>query len=68
MKKLICTFTSVITVCSLLFGSVFAAVLGDEVDGYETYLGTGMELSKGVYWTGSDYQTENYIEYMPSDS
>lgn len=68
MKKLIRTLTSVVTVCALLLGIAFAAVIGDEIDGYETYLGTGMELCKGVYWTGSDYQTENYIEYTPSDS
>lgn len=68
MNKLIRKLTSAVTVCALLCGSAFAAVMGDEVDGYDTYLGTGMELSKGVYWTGSDYQTENYIEYTPSSS
>lgn len=68
MNKLIRTLTSALTACALLCGSASAAVMGDEVDGYETYLGTGMELSKGVYWTGSDYQTENYIEYTPSSS
>lgn len=51
---------------AILSGAAYAAVLGTPVDGYDVYLGSGMELSKGVYWTGSDYRTENYIEYSPS--
>lgn len=53
-------------VTALLVTSTFAAGLGDWINGYETGIGTGMQLSRGVYWTGSDYQTENYIEYTPS--
>lgn len=55
-------------ICLLLATGVLAAVLGELINGHETYLGAGMELSKGVYWTGSDYQTENYIEYTPGSS
>lgn len=58
----------VLTACLLLFGTAFAAVLGELINGYETYLGSGMELAKGVYWTGSDYRSENYIEYSPSSA
>lgn len=51
----------------LLTSFALADVLGELISGHDTYLGAGMELSKGVYWTGSDYQNENYIEYTPSD-
>lgn len=47
----------------LLAATALAAVMGQPIDGYDVYLGSGMELSRGVYWTGSDYRTENYIEY-----
>jgi len=67
-KKLIRTVSIVSAVCLILATGVLAAVLGDLINGHETYLGAGMELSKGVYWTGSDYQTENYIEYSPASS
>lgn len=61
--------TALITALSvLLVTAAFAEVLGTRLDGYDTWLGAGMELSKGVYWTGSDYQTENYIEYTPSQT
>lgn len=50
----------------LLTGTALASVIGELIDGYDVYLGAGAELSKGVYWTGSDYRTENYIEYSPS--
>ncbi|MEA4894456.1 MAG: phosphodiester glycosidase family protein [Oscillospiraceae bacterium] len=67
-KKLIRT-VAIISAFSLIFATgVLAAVLGDLIKGHETYLGAGMELSKGVYWTGSDYQTENYIEYSLDSS
>ncbi|MEG0778590.1 MAG: phosphodiester glycosidase family protein [Oscillospiraceae bacterium] len=49
-----------------LVSGALAAVLGELINGHETFLGAGMELSKGVYWTGSDYRTENYIEYTPT--
>lgn len=67
-KKLI-RFVAIATALSLILATgVLAAVLGELINGHETYLGAGMELSKGVYWTGSDYQTENYIEYSPESS
>lgn len=67
MRKFKRTTTAAVLICALLCTTVSAAVLGDQVDGYDgVYLGTGMALSKGVYWTGSDYQTENFIEYTPS--
>ena len=54
--------------CLILTAGALADILGSLINGHETYLGAGMELSKGVYWTGSDYQTENYIEYTPSQT
>lgn len=67
MRKIQRSMTAIVVICAMLCTSVFAAVIGDQVDGYDgVYLGTGMALSKGVYWTGSDYQTENFIEYTPS--
>lgn len=67
-KKSIRTIAIAWACCLILATGVLAAVLGDLINGHETYLGAGMELSKGVYWTGSDYQTENYIEYSPASS
>lgn len=62
-------FVAISTALSLILATgVLAAVLGTLINGHETYLGAGMELSKGVYWTGSDYQTENYIEYSSNSS
>ncbi len=67
-KKFVRT-VAIILAFSLIFTTgVLAAVLGDLIKGHDTYLGAGMELSKGVYWTGSDYQDENYIEYSPSSA
>jgi len=54
---------SLLLAAELLVCSALAAVMGEPVNGYDVYLGAGMELSRGVYWTGSDYRTENYIEY-----
>ena len=51
---------------AVLATTALTSVLGELINGHETFLGGGMELSKGVYWTGSDYRTENYIEYTPS--
>ena len=67
-KKAIRTISLATALCLVLATGVLAAVLGDLINGHETYLGAGMELSKGVYWSGSDYQTENYIEYSPSSA
>lgn len=60
--------TMSLAICLILTTSALASVIGTLIDGYDVYLGAGMELSKGVYWTGSDYRTENYIEYSPSSS
>jgi len=53
-------------VCIILTTGAFADVLGTKIMGYQSLLGAGMELAKGVYWTGSDYQCENYITYSPN--
>ncbi|HHU21986.1 MAG TPA: hypothetical protein GXZ52_00980 [Clostridiales bacterium] len=52
----------------LLTGAAWASVLGDRVDGAGTNLGVGMKLARGVYWTGSDFRTENYVEYTPNST
>ncbi len=62
------TLAAALAACLVLATGALAAILGELINGHETYLGAGMELSKGVYWTGSDYQTENYIEYTPGTS
>ena len=67
-KKLTRTLAITLVASLILATGALAAVLGELINGDETYLGAGMELSKGVYWTGSDYQTENYIEYTPGTS
>ncbi len=52
---------------TLILASVAnAIVLGEGIDGYSVNSPGGMKLAKGVYWTGIEYQTENYIEYSPS--
>ena len=67
-KKTMRTAAAALAFCMILSTGVLAAILGTLINGHETYLGAGMELSKGVYWTGSDYQTENYIEYSKGSS
>ena len=57
-----------VAAAALLTSIALASVIGELINGHETFLGGGMELSKGVYWTGSDYRTENYIEYTPNES
>lgn len=57
--------------CALAFGlalttPAFAAVMGDELDGYSLDVRSGTEYSHNIYWTGSDYRRENYIEYSPN--
>lgn len=39
-----------------------AGTMGDEIGGYNAQMISGVELARGVYWTGNDYRTENYIE------
>lgn len=56
----------IVAICLLMTGTALASIVGQLIDGYDVYLGAGMELSKGVYWTGSDYRTENYVEYSPN--
>lgn len=68
MKKGIKRTISIAAAGFLLASAALASVLGELIDGHETFLGGGMELSKGVYWTGSDYRTENYIEYTPNSA
>lgn len=65
-KRLKRTSAIALIMAVALTTSALASVLGELINGHETFLGGGMELSKGVYWTGSDYRTENYIEYTPS--
>ncbi|MEG2744062.1 MAG: phosphodiester glycosidase family protein [Oscillospiraceae bacterium] len=65
-KQFTRTFSLILAACLLFSSGALASVIGEVINGYETFLGAGMELSKGVYWTGSDYRTENYIEYTPS--
>ncbi|NLH01393.1 MAG: hypothetical protein GX488_05760 [Clostridiales bacterium] len=67
-KKFVRVVALITALCLILMTAALADVLGELINGHETYLGAGMELSKGVYWTGSDYQTENYIEYTPSSA
>lgn len=65
IRKKTRTLIAVLAACMVLTSTAIASVIGELIDGYDVYLGAGMELSKGVYWTGSDYRTENYIEYSP---
>lgn len=65
-KKLMRVVALTAALSLLLTSFALADVLGALIQGHDTWLGAGMELSKGVYWTGSDYQCENYVEYTPS--
>ncbi len=56
-----------LTLALLSAGTASAAVLGTPIDGTEQEVLHTMQLARGVYWTGSDYRTENYIEYTPND-
>ncbi|MGI6028275.1 MAG: phosphodiester glycosidase family protein [Candidatus Heteroscillospira sp.] len=54
--------------CTLLLTSpALAAAMGTELDGYTLPVREGTEYTHGVYWTGTDYRRENYIEYSPND-
>lgn len=66
MKTKYKSVITVATAAAILTSIALASVLGELINGHEVFLGGGMELSKGVYWTGSDYRTENYIEYTPN--
>ncbi len=45
-----------------------AMALGEPLGGYAAPAASGTELARGVYWTGSDYRTENYIERAPESA
>ena len=68
IKKYSRKLKTTVVLCLLLTTTALASVAGQLIDGYNVYMGAGMELSKGVYWTGSDYRTENYIEYKPNSN
>lgn len=60
---------ALLIVFALLFAGVAeATVLGTPIDSTEQEVLQTVELAKGVYWTGSDYRSENYIEYTPNES
>ena len=40
-----------------------ASVMGEEIDGYDTVSAGGVQMSRNIFWTGSDYRTENYLLY-----
>ncbi|MGE4352781.1 MAG: phosphodiester glycosidase family protein [Oscillospiraceae bacterium] len=67
-KKLIRALCALLTVSMMLTGPALAAAMGDELDSYTTEVRGETDLSRGVYWTGSDYRCENYMEYTPNDS
>jgi len=58
----------ILAVCMLLSISAFADVMGEYLTGYSAAQGTGMTLARGIYWTGSDYRNENYIEYTANSA
>lgn len=45
-----------------------AASLGDPIDGWNSPICSETALARGVYWTGSDYESENYITLSPGAS
>ena len=40
-----------------------ASVMGEQIDGYEAVSAGGVQLTRNIFWTGSDYRTENYLVY-----
>ena len=61
-RRMISTVALLLCMTLLLSGSAMAAVLGSNIDGYSVQLTRGVTLKKNVYWTGSDYRAENYVE------
>lgn len=49
--------------CFLPADAAHASVLGEQIDGYDATAAGGVQLSRGIFWTGSDYRTENYLVY-----
>ena len=64
-KKGLWRVFALILCAALLPASASAAVLGDRLGGYEAQMRPGVTLSRGSYWTGSDYRTENYVSCAP---
>ena len=62
-RKLTVTIALTLAICTLLSVTALADVMGTRLTGYSAAGGTGMTLARGIYWTGSDYRNENYIEY-----
>ena len=67
-KRITKTIVLILALSLLLSVSAFADVMGDYLTGYQAPQGAGMTLARGIYWTGSDYRNENYIEYTPNDA
>ena len=65
-KSITITIALALIVSLTLSISAFADVMGDCLTGYSVSQGAGMTLAKGIYWTGSDYRNENYLEYTPN--
>lgn len=65
-KTVTATITLVLALTLALSAPAYASVMGDYLTGYSAAQGEGMTLARGVYWTGSDYRNENYIEYTPN--
>lgn len=65
-KKTLRSLCSLLIFALLLSCPAFAAALGDELDSYTLDVRTGTDYTHSVYWTGSDYRRENYIEYTPN--
>ena len=67
MKKRISGFAALLACVALLLTLPATALsLGEPIGGYAAALVQGAELARGVYWTGGDYRTENYIERAPA--
>lgn len=45
-----------------------ALTLGEPLGGYAAASARGTELARGVFWTGDDYRTENYITLAPDSA
>ena len=67
-KKISRIIVLTLILSTLLSVSAFADVMGDYLNGYKVNQGAGMTLAKGIYWTGSDYRNENYIEYTANSA
>ncbi len=66
MKRKISGYAALLLSLALFLALPAAALtLGDPIGGYDTPAAQGTELARGVWWTGSDYRMENYIERAP---